>query len=101
MYPDLVASVGQGAEGKGIVEVLGILWVDRAGQHPTEVLTAGKLLSCDLPREGLGSTLYLLGVPIGQAILSEDSMHLGGILPSPTEDVDDLTPRVLGMGIPV
>ena len=60
-----------------------------------------QLLGADLIGQLLGSTLYLLGVAVGQAELGQDGVHLGIVGPRLPEDVQDNTLGVLGSGLPV
>ena len=83
------------ADGESIVEVLGILGVDGAGEDITEVLTTGNLFGRDLGVDLLGGVFHLLGIFIGQTILGQDGVHLDVVLALLAKDVDNLANDLL------
>ena len=78
-----------------IVEVLGILRVDGAGEDVAEVLTTGYLLWRDAWLYLLGSLLDVMGILIRQTILCQDGVHLYVVVALLAQHVDDFTDNVL------
>ena len=101
MHAHFVVSVGQTADRECIVEVLGILGVDRESRHIAHVLACGHDLGRDSGVDLLGSLLHGLGVSVGKSELSKDGMDLGIVLAGFSKDVDDLALGVLGVVGPV
>ena len=83
------------AEAEGVVEVLCVGWVDGEGEDVAHVDSAGYLFFGNARRELLGSLLHLCWIGVRQSVLSQDSVHLGGVLACLAEDVNDLANRVL------
>ena len=65
--------------------------VDGTSPHVAEVLPLGYVLWCYLARYLLCSLFHLLRIAVGQSVLGEYSMHLGGVVASLTKDVYHLT----------
>ena len=80
---------------QGIVEVFGILGVDGAGEHVTEVFTTGNFIGSDTRFYLLGSILYSLRIFIRQSVLCQDSVHLHVIITFLTQHVNHFTHNIL------
>ena len=99
MHTHLPKSVVETTDGEGIVEVLGIVGVDGAGEHLAEVFAFGQILGGNLATDLVGGILHVLRVFIGQAVLGEDGMHLRIVLAEFSEDIHHLARHVLVVGI--
>ena len=88
MHTDLPKSAVELADGERIIEVLGILGIDGAGEDIAEILTAGNLLLGDGGIDLLSSILHILGILIRQVVLREDGMHLGIVLAGLSQHID-------------
>ena len=93
--------LAEGADGERVVEVLGIVRVDGKGGHGAEVLPPGYLIGSDVGLQRLGGFLHLLRVDVGQAVLRQDGVHLGVVLPLAAQDVDHLAHGAFGVGGPL
>ena len=80
---------------QGIIEILGILGVDGAGEHVAEVLTPGYLLRGDGSIDLLGSLLHVLRILIRQVVLCEDGVHLSIVLPCLAKNINNGSDDVL------
>ena len=99
MDTHLPVTVLQPLDTERIVEVLGVLGVDGTGEHLAEVLTHSQVLLGDLTRNLVGCILHVLRIFVGQAILSEDGIHLHVVVARGTEDVNHLADRTLVLPI--
>ena len=70
-----------------VVEVLGVLRVDGAGEGVAEVLAFGIVFGRYLSRNLLGSLLHVLRILIRQAVLCKDSVHLDVVVASLAQHV--------------
>ena len=93
--------LAEGADGERVVEVLGVVRVDGEGGHGAEVLPPGYIFGTDVGLQRLCCFLHLLRVDVGQAVLRQDGVHLGVVLPLAAQDVDDLSDGALGVGGPL
>ncbi len=84
-------------ERQGIIKVLGILWINGESEDITEVLATTNLLLGDASINMFGSLLNSLGIGIGQSVFSQNSVHLGIILASTSQDIDNLTNGILAI----
>ena len=73
-----------------IVEVLGVLRVDGAGESVAEVLAFGIVFGCYLSRNLLGSLLYVLRILVRQTVLCKYSVHLNIVVASLAQHVHHL-----------
>ena len=65
-----------------VVEVLGVLRVDGAGESVAEVLAFGVVFGCNLSRNLLGSLLHVLRILVRQAVLCKYCVHLNVVVAS-------------------
>ena len=76
---------------QGIVEILGIFGVNRAGEHLPEVFSFSQILRGNLGTDSLRSLFNCLGILVWQAILSQDGVHLRIVIASFSQHVDNLS----------
>ena len=84
------------AYAEGVVEVLGVGGVDGEGEDVAHVESATDFLLGDARRELLGGLLHECRIGVGQSVLCQDGVHLGGVLAGLAEDVHDLANGILG-----
>ena len=96
VYAHFPVAVGHGADGKGIVEILGILGVDGECGGVAEVLAASYFLGGDSCIDFVGGFLHVLRVFIGKTVLGENGVYLGVVFAGASEDVDHSAFGVLG-----
>ena len=94
MDAHLPVAVGKLADRKGVVEVLRVTGVNCEGRHITEILAFGNLFRRYARRDFRCLLLHILGIFVGQSELSEDSVHLGGVVAFRPEYVDDFAARI-------
>ena len=101
MDADFPAILAHGADGEGVVKVLGVVRVDGKGRDRPKVLAPRNLFGRDTGLQLLGRGLDALRVGIGQAVLGQDGVHLGIVLALTAQDVDHLSDRALRVFGPV
>ena len=94
MHTHLIESFVEFLDGEGIVKVFGVGRVNGASPCIAEVLSLSNVFGRDLARDLLRGLLHVLGILIRQTVLCENGAHLGIVLSSLAEHVDDLTNRV-------
>ena len=87
MHADFVFSVRQRPEREGIVKIFGIGRVDSECEHVSHVTTTQNLGLIDM----LASVNFNIGIRVGQAVLSQNAVHLGIVLSVRTQHVQHST----------
>ena len=82
---------------EGIVEVLRVLRVDGESSDGAEIFTLGIVFGCNDIRNLVGCSFHVFRIDIWQTELRQDGMHLGVVVSGLSQDVDNLTDRVLGI----
>ena len=109
-FGDIVGHVGdvnahlpqaavKAADGERVVKVLGVAGVDGAGEHVAVVLAHGQVAGGDVGADLRGGVLHVLRIPVRQAVLGQDGVHLRVVLARPAEHVDHLAHHVLVVGV--
>lgn len=101
VYTDFPVAVLEFLNRQGVVKVLGIGRVDGERGHIAHIDALGNLLGGDARLQGFGSLGNVLGILVGQAKLSQDSMNLGIVLTSHTQHVNHLADGRVGILGPV
>src|SRR5690606_23040043 len=101
MHTDLDVSVGQFPHREGIVEVLGVLRVNREGWDFAEITPRGYVLSSNLSGNLFFRSLDLGIKSVGQPELGQDGMHLRIILTRVAEHLYYLAHRVSRALVPL
>ena len=91
VYAHLPEVLSEGTDGESIVEVLGIVGVDGAGEHIAHIESAGYLVGGDDVADMVGRILHGNGVFVGESKLGKDGVHLYIIVTSLTKDVHHMT----------
>ena len=81
---------------EGIVEVLGIVWVDGECHVLTHIAALGYLFLSDARLYLLSCLFHILGIDVWQAKFSQDGMHLRIIFASHAKYVHHLAHRAIG-----
>ena len=84
-------------DGQRVVEVLGIAGVDGEGHHVPAILPFGIVFRGNLGRNLLGGRLHINRISIGQAVLGENGVHLGGVVARLAQHIDHLAERIAGL----
>ena len=99
MYAHFPLTLFERTDRNGVVKVLGVLRVNRYGQHIAHVEAAGHFFGRDSGFYFLGSAFYVGGILVGQTVLGKDGVHFGIVFALLTKDVYHLpygTLRILG-----
>ncbi len=94
MDAHLPIAVGELADGECVVKVLGVTRIDGEGGYAAEVLAARHLLRSDPFADSVGGFLHILRIPVGEAELGKDGMHLRIVFPFRSEDIYYLAARI-------
>ncbi len=90
----LVIAVGERANRKRVVEVLGVARVDGERRYATEILSLRHFFLRDSGIDPVGGLLHVLRIFVRQAELREDCVHLCGVLSLAAQYVHYFASRV-------
>ena len=88
VHAHLDIAVGKAAQRQGVVEVLGVLWVDGESGYVAHVLAGGHDLGGDSGVDFIGGAGHSLGIFVRQAELGKYGMDFGIVLAGASEYVD-------------
>ena len=101
VYTHFPKSLFQRLDGDGVVKVFGVAWVDGDCEGVAQVFSLCDFFGCDACVHAVGCSFHFLRVFVGQAVFSQNGVHLSIVFAFSAQHINHLSDGVASIQRPV